>query len=291
LVRISVGVVAILKCEYQFVEEWLCYHRLLGVESFVLYDDDPEQRLRSLLSHHSSYVTVFDHADGFDAGQGRDRQTKAYEHAIRHMNCDWLAFIDGDEFIVLRKHENIADFVGTFEEAEAIVLTWHMFGHNGYYDDPPSVLSCLVRRKAEPGRMMKSIVRRTSIQQVKSAHRVRTTNPRATYDANNRNYADVIYPGKTDVAHINHYFCRSYKTWMKRLYRGCLSYSDDSYPTSEAWRYEEEACLRMFVEISVDHNQVIDEYMRRYEQRIREYLAQLALSGKSGSPSARPLIA
>src|SRR5262245_25609317 len=45
----SVCVVAILKDEDPFVEEWVAYHRLIGVDHFYLYDNDPRQPLRERL--------------------------------------------------------------------------------------------------------------------------------------------------------------------------------------------------------------------------------------------------
>jgi hypothetical protein len=40
----TVCLAAILKEEDSFVEEWVAYHRLLGVDHFYLYDNDPRQR-------------------------------------------------------------------------------------------------------------------------------------------------------------------------------------------------------------------------------------------------------
>ena len=40
----TVCVGAILKDEDAFVEEWVAYHRILGVDHFYLYDNDPANR-------------------------------------------------------------------------------------------------------------------------------------------------------------------------------------------------------------------------------------------------------
>ena len=59
----TVCVAAILKDEDSFVEEWVAYHRLLGVDHFYLYDNDPRQPLSDILALHRDYVTVRSLAD------------------------------------------------------------------------------------------------------------------------------------------------------------------------------------------------------------------------------------
>src|SRR5690606_38205131 len=80
----TVCVAAILKDEDRFVEEWVAYHRLLGVDHFYLYDNDPRQPLRDILAAHRDYVTVrewlIDHDDR--RYPGRTKQTKAYTHCL-----------------------------------------------------------------------------------------------------------------------------------------------------------------------------------------------------------------
>src|SRR6478752_5390358 len=96
----TVCVAAILKDEDAFVEEWVAYHRLLGVDHFYLYDNDPRQPLSELLAPHWDYVTVrpwlIDHDD--QRYPGRTKQVKAYAHCLQNdaANYTWVAFIDGD---------------------------------------------------------------------------------------------------------------------------------------------------------------------------------------------------
>ena len=271
-----IAIVAILKNEDRFVDEWIAYHRLLGADHFVLYDDDPRQHLRNLLRKHERYVTVFDRSEPYDLGTARNRQLRAYEHAIRHTKCQWVAFIDGDEFIVLRKHETLRQFLANFGNAEAVILTWHMFGHSGYYDDPTDLItSVLTKRQARPGKMMKSIVRREAVTAIWSVHWCKTLNDQAVFDANHRCFTRDNYDGKTAVANINHYLCRSFSNWMARVRRGELAYLPSSYPVEENWRYEEEECLKKFVQISAEHNEVVDTLMCRFHDPIVMYLARL----------------
>lgn len=265
---------AILRAEDPFLDEWLAYHRLLGVDHFLLYDDDPRQNLRSLVDKHRAYTTVFDWSDGYHLGSGRNRQTKAYEHSLRQTTCRWIGFIDVDEFIVLRKHQDLIEFLADFRDANAVVLTWHVFGHNGFYSNPKGLITeSLTRRQAAPGRMMKSLVRREFVLAVPNAHACTMANHNAVFDANHNRYTNDYYPGKTALAHVNHYMCRSFENWMARVDRGEVAFTPTTYPKDAAWRYDEKACLKKFVELTKTFNEMVDEYMLKYADPIRQFLA------------------
>ena len=269
----SVAIVAILKHEGEFVEEWIAYHRLLGVDHFVLYDNDTRQTLRTLLAPYCDYVKVVDWADGGMNLQGRNPQTRAYKHALSETHCAWIAFIDVDEFIVLRKNGTLGEFLVNFRDAEAVLLSWHVFGHNGYFDNPPGLISeLLVRRRLRPGGQVKSIVRREAIKDIPSAHYCQLRNPLLAFDANHCLYSSKEYPGKTDVAHINHYYCRSFSNWMARVSRGQVAYPGPPFREEDKWKHDHEACLRQFVIVSKDFNEYVDAYLTCYAQKIKAFL-------------------
>jgi Glycosyltransferase family 92 len=160
----TVCLAAILKDEDPFVEEWIAHHRLLGVDHFYLYDNDPRQPLSDLLASHRGYVTIrpwlVEHDDA--RYPGRTKQIKAYQHCLDHdaAKYDWVTFIDGDEFIILDEDANLKAFLADFREYDLIALNWHVFGHNGHYDNPPGlVIESLTRRMREPRAITKSLSR------------------------------------------------------------------------------------------------------------------------------------
>src|SRR5438309_468214 len=203
----TVCIVAILRDEAWFIDEWLAYHRIIGADHFVLYDDDPRRSLRDLVAPHARYTSVVDWFRRGDRLSGRNRQTKAYTDALSGIagSFEWVAFIDGDEYIVLRKHADLHAFLAEFSQVGAVSLQWHGFGHNGFYADPPGlVTSSLTRRRREPGRLAKSITRVAAIRRIRSAHYCDLKRGFRWVDPNGRQFEDALYPGKTDVAHINH---------------------------------------------------------------------------------------
>ncbi|MEO8604725.1 MAG: glycosyltransferase family 2 protein [bacterium] len=281
-----VCVVAILKGEEPFVEEWLAYHRLLGVDHFFLYDNDRRAPLRALLRTYADFVTVVEWAGDYSALPGRNTQTKAYEDARRRIRHRWVAFIDGDEFIVLRRHAGLVDFLTEFEDAGAVLLTWYLFGHNGHTLNPDGMLtSALTRRRAAPGRMMKSICQAAAIESVYNAHRCRLRPGFAAVDANRRPFVNDAYPGKTEVAHINHYFCRSFENWMGRVDLGAVAFSTDDYPQTKdhLWRFDHDLAREKFLAMAAEMNEIADDYMLRYAAAIDAFLRQ----ARAASPTTQ----
>lgn len=278
--------VAIVKEEERFIEEWVVYHRLIGVDHFLLYDNDPKLPLRSLLRASESFVTIIDWPGDPTAGwAGQNPQTKTYTHALQLVSPSyrWVTFLDPDEFIVLRKHDSLPAFLSSFEEFGSVRLNWHVFGHNGHYEDPPGlVTSALTKRMARPSPRTKAISRTEAVASIISAHSCELKRGWKAADANGRRYSDDLYPGKTDAAHINHYQCRSFLNWMGRVHRGDVVFDRSDIPDEHAWRLDEHLCLRQFVEtVARDKNELVDEHMLRFESRILE---QMTVRPGDGSP-------
>ncbi len=268
-------IVAILKGEEPFIDEWIAYHRIIGVDHFFLYDNDPTAPLKHLLRHHADYVTVIDWPGEHDDLPGRNKQTKAYTDSLRRISHRWMAFIDGDEFIVLRRHANLRLFLDKFEGVGAVRLTWHLFGNNGHYTNPKGLITAsLTRRKCAPARMTKSINRVRAIASINSAHFCKLKLGFRTMDANKRPYSATPYRGQTEVAHINHYMCRSFENWMNRIERGEAAFSKENTPKDKdhRWRFERELCRAKFVEISKETNEMVDEFMLKYSEPIQAFL-------------------
>lgn len=286
----AICVVAIVKGDERFIEEWLIYHRLIGIDNFVVYDNDPELPLRSLLEPYKHFVTVIDWpGDPTADWPGRNLQTKTYAHALTSAGAqhEWVSFLDVDEFIVLRQHADLPAFLSSLGNCGSVRLNWHVFGHNGHYEDPEGlVTAALTRRMAAPSPRTKAITRPEAVDKIESAHLCRLKAGWRTVGPNGRPYSEKREPGQTDIAHINHYQCRSFLSWMRRVQRGDVSFDPTDVPPEHAWRLDEHLCLRQFVEtVAKDKNEMVDEYMLRFEGPILE---QLSAFSRSASPPADP---
>jgi hypothetical protein len=268
-VGVKVAVVAIVRGEKPFLDEWLVYHRLLGVDHFFVYDDEPDLSVGGFLKPHFPHVTVVPWFERHRNLPGRNKQTKAYTHALANGLglFEWVMYLDVDEFLLLKRHSTIQEFLSGFDRSvSSVSLNWMVFGHNGFYEDPPGlVTSALTKRMLLPSSRCKSISRCADIVRVESAHRVvlgRGSRVGATGSAFTESQAN---PGDVDVACVNHYQCRSFSRWMGRFDRGFAA--DDPvgmYPVND-WKRSREGCLRQFVTVvAAKHNEIVDPTMLKY---------------------------
>jgi hypothetical protein len=128
-------IIAIAKLESSYIEEWVKYHILLGFDMIYLYDNEDQPTYQSLLSNYSYKVSVI-HFPGKDFEIGV--QYAALNHFVanymRTNNITHVAHIDIDEFIVLKKHANIQDFITEFikDDCAGIGINWRHFGSSGH---------------------------------------------------------------------------------------------------------------------------------------------------------------
>lgn len=280
----TICLVAIIRDEERFLDEWLIYHRLLGIDHFFLYDDDESSPLSKFLSCHRNYISVIAWQE-MQADKTRHlNQIKAYNHAFNKFikGFEWVVFLDADEFIVLKQHTTIKEFLKDFEQANSISLNWHIFGHNGFYEDPKRlIITSLNRRMFLPTNEVKTITRVKAISEITSAHYCSLKNGHRV-DANNRIYSEELYEGKTEIANINHYQCRSFKRWMKRVERGDVNFNPTFSVLEQRWRYDRELCFERFItDVARDKNEHVDNHMSKYKYDIQEKIIELNCNKRS----------
>ena len=280
----KVAVVAIVRDEKPFLDEWLAYHRLLGVDHFFVYDDEPDLSMSGFLKPHSPYVTVVPWFERHRHLPGRNKQTKAYTHALSNGlgSFEWVAYIDVDEFLLLKQHATVQEFLSGFDRsASSVSLNWMVFGHNGFHEDPKGlVTSSLTKRMLLPSPRSKSISRCADIAKVESAHRV-VLRRGCRVGAAGGGFTDShVIPGTEDIACVNHYQCRSFTRWMSRVDRGEAADDPVGLFPENAWRYSKEGRLRQFVTIVASkHNEVEDRGMLKYRLALEEEIARIGRHG------------
>ncbi len=126
--RYRVVICAIFKDEAKDLREWICYHRLIGVEHLYLYNnfskDDYLDALKPFIE--SGEVTLIDWEHQYG-------QKSAYDHCIKNFaeESNWIAFIDIDEFIALREEHSLSNWLKGFEGYPSVMLNWKFFGTSG----------------------------------------------------------------------------------------------------------------------------------------------------------------
>ena len=132
--RPGTAIVVVAKNEGVYLHEWLAYHKLLGFDEILIYDNDSTDGSTELLGELRGHELATPTEWHVEADVSP--QIAGYTHALERLGPDfgWVAFIDLDEFLVLPQHETIGDFVADFERPDALGINWKNFGSSGLAD-------------------------------------------------------------------------------------------------------------------------------------------------------------
>ncbi len=133
--EVSIG--AIFHNDARYLKEWVDYHLRIGVEHFWLYDDCSDDPWQEVLEPYikKGVVEVFDwSATRKRIGCWPQIQIEAYKNVIERARGEtkWLALIDTDEFILVKKKQSLQRCLKKYYEgADAIYVQWLLFGTSG----------------------------------------------------------------------------------------------------------------------------------------------------------------
>ncbi|MCJ8336128.1 MAG: glycosyltransferase family 2 protein [Epibacterium sp.] len=118
--------------EAAFLLEWLAHHRTVGFTDFLVFSndcDDGTERMLDRLQHMGLLTHVRN--DGPYANQGI--QFTALKRASKHplvREADWILTCDIDEFVNIHAGDGrLSDLFAALPDADAITLTWRLFGN------------------------------------------------------------------------------------------------------------------------------------------------------------------
>lgn len=216
------GICAIIKDETPFIEEWIAYHSLVGVERFFLYDNGSTVPLSQTLAKHisSNYLIIHD-------VPGRALQMKCYNHCLSMYGkeCEWMAFIDADEFIVPKKTTDLRPMLAEFEKCAGLAAAWRRFGSNGHLRRPEGLqIENYTRALNDNDRtyeIVKLIVKPRKAHYFYNPHVciLRDKNSHITDEKHRPVISFFASPFSRDTCQINHYHYRSKQDYYQKLRR------------------------------------------------------------------------
>jgi len=129
---VRILLISALRDEGPHLLEWVAHHRAIGVTDFLLFSNDCSDGTDAMLDGLAPLGAV--HLRNTPP-QGKSLQWNALKQAWGHdlrKAADWIVCLDSDEFINLRAPlAGLPDLVAACDGADAIVLPWRLFGHNG----------------------------------------------------------------------------------------------------------------------------------------------------------------
>lgn len=124
------------KCENLYIREWVEYYHDLGFDKIYIYDnnDIEGEKFDDVIKDFidMNYCEIIDYR-----GKTCCQEEAYHDCYTKHKNeYDWIAVFDIDEFLTLRKHNNIHEFLNDkqFYNYQVIHINWMCFGDNEMLD-------------------------------------------------------------------------------------------------------------------------------------------------------------
>ena len=226
------SICAIAKDEGQYFEEWIEWHKRMGVEKFYIYDNESSDGTKEILRPYiESGLVEYRYFPGYRM------QLAAYDDCFARHRFDskWIAFIDIDEFIVPKKDGSITDFLRRFEDTSAVEINWLVYGSNGLTDNTREPVMKRFTRHSVPNhilnRHVKSIVNPRRVFNMIGCHeaaRIDGITRDSHGDKVNRNFRERT--PQQDVICINHYAVKSRQEFVEKQNRGRASGKNRNVP-------------------------------------------------------------
>ena len=230
------AIFCIVRNEDPYIEEWLEFHRMMGVTHFFIYDNGSTDRTRDILSQYQAdgiaTVVPWDNFimgwEGVAGATGR-MQRLAMLHCLANFGhqAEWIAFIDLDEFLFPVTSRSLTELLHCYEDLKSLSVYWNMFGTSGHTRKSEGLVTeKFVQRLRAPHGGSKNLSRVKTIvrpQYVLGVHNSHTFILKEGYPLSwNEHRKPIGFADhrltsfSNEVIRINHYFSKSLSEFRAR---------------------------------------------------------------------------
>ena len=212
-----VGICSIQRNRGPWILEWVLFHYLLGVRYFYIGIHKTTDHSVAVLEQLSRYINIKTFAVADTTYQAPQQDFYQYTLDRFQHEVDWLAFIDGDEFLFPVKVDTLQEALKQFanQSYSALGVYWRCFGSSGHIKEPKGLILENFKLRApdnfSPNRHIKSVVRTKHARGTLTlgAHLFET--PAGTYDELGRPISGGLseHESSAECLRINHYVCQS----------------------------------------------------------------------------------
>ncbi len=237
--------------EGAFLLEWLAHHRAVGFSDFLVFSNDCDDGTEKILDHMQD-MGVLTHISNDGPYDKSGIQFTALKTADKHKlvkKADWLLCLDIDEFVNIHTGDGTLDALfATLPHADAITLTWRLFGNADTVRFSDRPLTDQFQRSAPdvihwPWRaaMFKTLYRNNGLYRKLGVHRPRAPRDEADlesyrwFDGSGRELDGDFKTkrlfsnyGQNNFAHVqlNHYPLGAMESFILKSDRGRVNHAD-----------------------------------------------------------------
>lgn len=284
--KYRISIAAIIKNEGEYIEEWLQFHILMGIEHFYVYDNESSDNTAEILKEYEKIGLVT-----YIFWPGKGQQVPAYTNAIDRFKNEsiYMAFIDADEFLfpvaenklfdvvdhILNQHNSLK--VSGENEAVAVGINWRTYGtsfHVNKSDD--LVIKRFVFRmnaNARHNLFIKSIYNPRAVTAVGAHYALYVPGYCSISENGSELPGPTFRDGKCQKLRINHYESKSEEEYIERRKKGDADALDQTIRETEEYIMD---TLRLFRSAyNVKYDPILSKYSDLVEKAIKKFRGKL----------------
>ena len=242
-----------IKNESKYIQEWIEYHLLVGVDKFYIYDNESTDDLKNILKVYIDQGIV-----EYIYFPGKHRQIYMCNDAINRAEkkSKWLALIDTDEFIVPISEDSIPKILKEFEYAPGVEVNWLLYGSSGELKQREGLVIERFKNHSLPSfevnKNVKTICNpRTVLQASVHVHKYFGHLKSVNTDHKENDIMFLEREACFKNIRINHYFTRSFEEYMNKRKSGVATHQNPNYRNEKTF-------------IIQDKNDIFDPIMDKY---------------------------
>lgn len=272
----GISIAAIVKDEVEYIEEWIQFHILMGIEHFYIYDNESSDGTTEILKEYEKIGLVT-----YIFWPGKAQQSPAYSNAIDSFknNSIYIAFIDADEFLFSVTENKIIDELNQIlnqykesrepefeKEPAAVGVNWRTYGTSFYSNksDDLVIKRFVFRKRANEGINIhiKSIYNPRAVVRIGVHHAEFVPG----YCCISENGSEIPGPffrdGRCLRLRINHYVSKSKEEYIKRKKKGDACNND--------WKQSEEGIKDTLSYYQTECNEYYDPILTKYSNLVEK---------------------
>ncbi len=254
----NLSLVLIIKDEASYIEEWINYHRIVGVNHFFIYDNESNDNLYQLLKPYIDAGIV-----DYIFWKGKQQQLNAYNHAIHNfkLKTKWLGFIDSDEFIVPIEKKTIPEVLEDIKPKWGLQINWCMYGDNNQEIKTDEFVIKRFTKHAKleypSNKLCKQIINPRAVYFVR-AHDAYFIKNNHSIDENGKKAGTFSKKPSMNKIRINHYYTKSKEEFLNKIKRSDVIFGNLNSKLDD------------FYNINKGRNDIEDDIMEKYIPLIKD---------------------
>jgi hypothetical protein len=228
----QVLIATIVRDEGLYLEEWLAHHSSLGVDRFIIYNNESVDNTQAIIDRASKVLNITTQV--WPTREGTSPQLSAYNHmltGIEHED-DIIGFIDVDEFLIPRNGLSLREILENLRAAArdfgAMGVNQCIYNSNNieHYSHEPVLQRFPLGTDSDyvENRWIKSFYVRSSIERVSNCHGSRLV--KGNYYSPSGVAIELVSEAcqsthvDFSVLRLNHYITKSREEFNKKRIRG-----------------------------------------------------------------------